>query len=102
LKNATWKSFQTSQGRTVVEATASVNFEAYKNTNLDENGTKLPAEWVDAALNNVKGLQIQYTAQFQLSQTDETITVGYSGYTLKANKVDTGEPIEQEIKDDED
>jgi uncharacterized RDD family membrane protein YckC len=103
LKNVTWKSLQTAQGRQVVEATGLVNFEAYKNTNLDESGTKLPAEWVDAALKNAPSLKLTYTVQFQLSQADEkTISVGYSGYTMSGQNADTGQPSKAEIKDDDD
>lgn len=102
FNNVTWKSFKTPQGRTVVEATALVNIEAYKNASMDDYGNKLPPECVDAALKYDKSLQLMYTAQFQLSQTDSSITVGYSGYTIKSHRADTGEPSEVEERDDED
>ncbi len=101
LKNVAWKSFETDQGRKIVEADASVNLDAYKNTDLGD-GSKLPPEWVDGAEKAMPGLQVTYSAQFELSQTDNGITVGYSGYTVKGRASDTGKPFEQDIKDTDD
>jgi uncharacterized RDD family membrane protein YckC len=100
LKQVTWKSFVTNQGRRVVEADAVVNLDAYKDSDLGD-GTKLSADWVDA-LKAVPGLEIDYSAQFDLSQTDATITLAYSGYEFKGRNAQTDKPFDQEIKDTND
>jgi uncharacterized RDD family membrane protein YckC len=111
FNKVTWKSFDTSQGRTVVEATAGVKLQAYINTSNDEDipfdsgiipaGNVLSGANLDTLLKKVKRLEITYTVQFQLSKTDNSFEVAYSGYNVKTTQLNTGEPIEQEVKDDD-
>jgi hypothetical protein len=95
FKNVIWKGFKDDQGRRVVEATAIVDIEAYRKI-----ASELPAEAERRDASIKQGVQAEYTVQFKLSQSDNTIVVGYSDYTIKGHKLDTGEPVEDILKDE--
>jgi len=113
FKKVIWRSFNTPQGRTIIEAIATVDIGTYKNTQNDEaipigwGGSIIPAgnvlasESLDKLTKAFKSIELTYTAQFQLSKTDETFDVAYSGYMLKTTKLDGANPVEQEVKDDQ-
>ncbi len=108
LKNIKWSSFETQQGRVVVEASAEVNRDAYKGVGIDFSQLQqtepsqvqmIALEYAGKQTNDIKVL---YKIQFQLSKVDNTAAVGYSGYIFEITDKATGKTSSDELKDDED
>ncbi|MFA5192524.1 MAG: hypothetical protein WC740_17595 [Verrucomicrobiia bacterium] len=103
FKKTDWKSFETSQGRTVVEFTGSVNLDAYKGAQYGNlavgDGLQISAKMVEQAKSFVPNLEIEYTVQFLISKADNSFKVGHSVIKIHGSFPGNAKNISPEMPD---
>jgi hypothetical protein len=84
FKKTKWTSFETKQGRTIVEFTALMDLDAYKNAQYGTqfDGFKITEKMVENAKLLIKNRDIEYVAQFQLSKADNTFKLSHSAMKM--------------------
>jgi len=99
FSESSWKTFNSSQGRTIVEFSGTMANYAYHG--VTHQGVTLSEEMVKKAEKIVKGLKTIYTCQFQISESEETFDVIYSGINITGyNRVEEVE-MDEEARDEE-
>jgi hypothetical protein len=102
FREAKWETFETDQGRTVVQFTGTINLDAFEGVAVEEIGLTISKEMIEKAKSADNGFEMDYVCQFAISKTDESFEVSYSGYKVRLLGVKNGElSPELEMKDED-
>lgn len=99
FKSTSWETFETSQGRTVVEFNGVMDLDSYAGSSLE--GMVLTSDMIDKAKDTMKELKITYQAQFSISKTDDSFEVQYSGINITGKRIDNGEDADIDESDED-
>jgi hypothetical protein len=99
FKSTSWDTFETSQGRTVVEFNGVMNLDAYEGSSFE--GMALTSDMIDKAKDTIKELKLTYEAQFSISKSDDSFEVLYSGIKMTGKSIDNGEDADIDQSDDD-
>ena len=94
FKSTSWDTYETSQGRTVVEFNGVMDLDAYEGTRVIY---VLSSDMIDEAKD--QEVEITYEAKFSLSKSDDSFEVIYSGLHITGK--DNGEDIAHDKPDDD-
>jgi len=107
FSETSWESFETSQGRTVVEFKGKINPEAYIGTtrNLGEwtgfEDYTITQDTLSKLNEKIQNLKQTYECQFSISKTDDSFEVLYSGVHTEGIKTQPGESFETDTADED-
>lgn len=99
FEKSTWETFETSQGRTIVEFTGVMAQNAYVGSTLE--GVRLTEEILTRSNVIMKDLKFTYSCQFQISEEDDTFEVVYSGINFSGDDTIANEHLDDNVKDDD-